>query len=108
AAALVVQRDAGRLLDELLVTPLDRALALAERDGARPVAQHLHLDVARAPDVSLEVDVGVAEAGLGLRPGGGQLRGQSRLAVDHLHAAPAPARRRLDDDGQPDALDRFL
>ena len=42
---------AGRLLDHLLVAPLGRAVALAEReDAALPVAEDLHLDVARALD----------------------------------------------------------
>ena len=36
-----------RLLDQLLVAPLDRAVALAEvNDIAVPVCQHLHLHVA--------------------------------------------------------------
>ena len=72
------------------------------------VAQHLHLDVARAADVALEVDRGVAEAGLRL---GARLRQQRRQAVeilDDLHAAPAAARRGLDDHRQADALDRLL
>ena len=59
-----------RLLDDLLVAPLDRALALDERDhGAVVVAEQLDLDVARPHDAALEVDGGVAErrAGLGAR-----------------------------------------
>jgi hypothetical protein len=52
----------GRLLDELLVAPLDRALALAEvHDAAVRVGQHLDLDVARLDHGSLEVDRRVAE-----------------------------------------------
>ena len=55
----------GRLLDDLLVPALDRALALAEVDdacrGASP--KHLHLDVARPFEVALEVDAAVAEGG---------------------------------------------
>ena len=46
-AARRVERGGGRLLDELLVAPLDRALALAERQHASlGVAQDLDLDVA--------------------------------------------------------------
>ena len=57
----------GRLLDELLVAPLDRAVALAEVDGvALAVGQHLDLDVARRADVLLDVDGAVAERRLGL------------------------------------------
>src|SRR5690606_14490192 len=49
-ARLSLEERGGRrgLLDDLLVPALDAALALAERDGAAlPIAQHLHLDVAR-------------------------------------------------------------
>ena len=39
-------RRRGRFLDQLLVTALDRALALAERENAAlPVREDLHLDV---------------------------------------------------------------
>ena len=48
AAQLLGDRDRRRLLDQLLVPPLDRALALAEMDDvAVMVAEHLELDVAR-------------------------------------------------------------
>ena len=44
---------------------LDRAVALAEVDADPvPVAEHLHLDVARRPRRTLEVELGVAEGGL--------------------------------------------
>src|SRR5207244_3246495 len=58
-------RRAGRL-DELLMAALERALALVKVDG-RPlaVAEHLDLDVARAIEVALDVDVAPAERGLG-------------------------------------------
>src|SRR5205085_9755551 len=46
AAELLVDRDGGRLLDHLLVAPLDRALALADADRlAAVVDQDLGLDV---------------------------------------------------------------
>ena len=78
-AQLRVERGRGRLLDELLVAALDRALALAERqDAAVVVAEHLHLDVARGHDRLLEVEVAVAERRLrlggGVRERGVQLR----------------------------------
>ena len=52
---------------QLLVPPLDRALALAEVDD-RPVviAEDLELDVARRLDVLLDVDVADAERRFGL------------------------------------------
>ncbi len=46
-ARLRCQRRRGRLLDELLMPPLDGALALAEgQDAPMRVAEDLHLDVA--------------------------------------------------------------
>ena len=64
-----LRRDArpGRLLDELLVPPLDRAVALAEVDDvAVRVGEDLHLDVPRILEVALDVDVGVREEALAL------------------------------------------
>ena len=64
---LLGERRRRRLLDQLLVAPLDRALALAEVDDvAVLVAEDLELDVARRLDVLLDVDVAHAERGLGL------------------------------------------
>ena len=63
-ARLRRQRGRGRLLDQLLVAPLDRALALAEREhAASAVAEHLDLDVARGRDRLLDVEAAVAEGG---------------------------------------------
>ena len=57
-------------LDDLLVPPLDRAIALVEVDEvAVPIAQKLDLDVLGAADELLEEDIGAAERGLGLAPG---------------------------------------
>ena len=53
----VVDRGRGRLLDELLVPALDRAVALAEVDDvAVRVGEDLHLDVTRILEVALDVD----------------------------------------------------
>ena len=62
------------------------------------VGQHLDLDVPRVLDVLLDVDRGVGEVRLALA-----LRRLERARClvgrgDHLHAAPAAARRRLDRD----------
>src|SRR5207247_5072334 len=55
-------RRAGRLLEDLLVTALDRALALPQvEEGAVTVPEHLHLDVARALEELLQVDTAVGE-----------------------------------------------
>ena len=66
-AQLVVDQRRRRLLDQLLVAALDRAVALAEVDDvAVPVGQHLDLDVARVGQVALEVDGRVGEELLAL------------------------------------------
>ena len=66
-AQLVVERGRRRLLDQLLVAALDRALALAAgEDVAVVVAEHLDLDVARGRDHLLDVERAVAERGLRL------------------------------------------
>src|SRR6266705_4273882 len=50
-------RHGGRLLDELLVTSLDAALALPQRDhAAEGIRQDLDLDVARPLEVLLAID----------------------------------------------------
>src|SRR5262249_23426728 len=56
-----------RLLDELLVAPLDRAFALTEVDHVAPaVGQDLDLDVPGLLDGTLQVDGGVADRAPGL------------------------------------------
>src|SRR4029077_20812613 len=61
-AQLGVERRSGRLLDDLLVAALDRAVALTEvNHGAVSVGGDLDLDVARGGDEALEVDALVAE-----------------------------------------------
>ena len=84
----LVQERARRLLDDLLVAPLDRALPLEQVDHvAVLVPQHLDLHVPRALDELLDEDPVVAEAGLGLRA-------HRREAFLHVLAGP----------GHPDAL----
>ena len=96
-ACRVAQPGTGRQLDDLLVAPLQAALALAQvRDAALPVADHLHLDVPRPRDQPLHEDGVVAEGGarLGLGAGVGLL---DLVRVRHdAHPAPAAAGDRLD------------
>ncbi len=86
-----------RLLDHLLVAPLQRALALAERHQlAVLVAEDLDLDVPRPLEELLDVDPVVGEAGARLgarRPVGG---GQPVRRADPAHALAAAAGRRLE------------
>jgi hypothetical protein len=95
----------GGLLDDLLMPPLDRAVALAERDdGAAPVADNLDLHVARGGEIPLAEDRAVAEGGLGLArrrlEGVGQLVG----ARHDAHPAAAAAGRRLDEQREPELV----
>ena len=81
-AKLLVDRRRRRLLDQLLVPPLDRAVALAEVDDvAVRVGEHLHLDVSRILEVALDVDRRVGEVGL-------------PLALGRLEARPASSSER--------------
>ena len=58
-----------RLLQQLLVLSLQRAVAFAEMDhAALAVAQHLDLDVARPLEIALEIDIVVARRRPALRP----------------------------------------
>ena len=67
---LRVDRRRRRLLDQLLVAALERAVALAEVDHvAVLVGQHLDLDVARVGQVALQVHGRVAEELLALARG---------------------------------------
>ena len=90
-----VDAGAGGLLDELLVPPLDRAVAFAEPDDA-PVAvrEELDLDVTRVLDETLHEERGCAERRDRLArrgaPGGPELR---RPGHDAHALAPATAGR---------------
>ena len=63
-AGRLVHARRGRLLDHLLVAALQRAVALEQVDDvAVRVAEHLHLDMARAQDIFLDQHMVVAERG---------------------------------------------
>ena len=87
-----------RLLDDLLVAPLHRAVALPQVDRVLVlVGQHLDLDVARVAEEALHVDRRVAERRLRLGARERHRRQQRGLGVHDAHAASAAAARRLDD-----------
>ena len=76
------------------MAPLDRALALAEvHHVAVVVADDLELDVARVLEVLLDVDVAVAEGGLGLALRGPEQRrrSSSALRTTRMPRPPPPA-----------------
>ena len=92
-----VQQRRRRLLDDLLVAPLQTALALAEvHHVAVSVGEHLHLDMPGVQHEPLEEQRVVAERGRGLAARAGQRGGQLRRVVHQPHALAAAARRRLD------------
>ena len=96
-AQLLGERPGRRVLDDLLMAPLHRAVALVEVDQvAVVVAEDLHLDVLRAQDQLLEKDRVVAECLAGLRARALEQLGELAGAAHDAHAAPAAACRRLD------------
>ena len=102
AGGLVEQR-AGRLLDDLLVAPLERALALSQVDDvAVGVGQDLHLDVAGGVHEPLEEQRVVAERVSRLAPRRVQGRRQVSRILDAPHALTAAAGGRLDENGVAD------
>ena len=89
----------GGEFDDLLVPPLDRAVALEQVDEAAVlVAEELHLDVLGAGDELFEEGVRVAERLARLALGGFERVLQLVRGVDDTHAAAAAAHRRLHDD----------
>ncbi len=100
-ALVVVDRRGGRLLEDLLVAALQRAVALAQVDaGAVAVGQHLHLDMAGAGQAPLQVDAIVAERGGRLPPRRVDGRPDPADVVHRAHPAPAAARRGLHEQGR--------
>ena len=92
AARLLVEIGRRRALDDLLVAALHGAVALEQMDdGAVGIGQDLHLDVAGALDQLFQIDLVLAEGGLGLAARGGEIAGKRRLVGDDAHAAPAAA-----------------
>src|ERR1019366_4816738 len=64
-AGMVGKIGRRRLLDELLIAALNRAVAIAEMDDVLAVTDDLHLDMPSRGDKSLEIDPGVRERGTG-------------------------------------------
>jgi hypothetical protein len=62
AALVAAQAGRGRLLDQLLVPSLERAVPLPDRnDPARVIAEKLDLDVAGSRDLALQVYGAIAK-----------------------------------------------
>ena len=96
-ARRLVHARRGRFLDHLLVAALERAVALEQVDDiAVAVAEHLHLDVARAFDPFFEQHDVVAEARRRLALAAFERVVEVLGGVDLAHALAAAARDRLD------------
>ena len=92
-----IEGGGGAFLPDFLMPALQRAVALAEMDGAAlAVAEDLNFDVARPLQIFLEIKRIVAECGF--RLGARRKDGRSKIAFlgDQPHAAPAAAGRRLE------------
>ena len=91
-AQLRIESGRRRFLEHLLVPPLHRAVALAERDDrAVRVREQLDLDMPRPLDQPLEVDAIVAERGSRLAPRGLERRVELAGRADDPHASAAAA-----------------
>ncbi len=97
-----IERRRRRFLDDLLVPPLDGALARAHRQRQAAVAEDLHLDVARPLEVPLEVHGVLPERGARPIRACPQSLQQLLLVARDLHPDPAAARRRLDQQRIPE------
>ena len=102
-------REPGRgcLLEHLLVTSLNRAVALSEGlDGALAVGEELNLDVTGALDETLAEDAIVAERRARLAAGRRERRLELLALADGAHAPAATSGGRLDDERQAYLLGR--
>ena len=96
-ALLVGEERRGRLLDQLLVAPLQRAVAGADDDhGAVGVGEHLRLDVPRLVQEPLDEALAAAERRDGLADGGVEQLGDLLDGAGDLQPAAAAAERGLD------------
>ena len=102
AAHLVVgQERRGRLLDQLLVAPLQRAVTGGDHhDVAVLVGEALGLDVARLVEELLHEALAASEGGLGLTHRRLEGVGDLLLLASDLEAATATSERGLDRDRQ--------
>ena len=97
-AGLLVDLGRRRLLNDLLVTALQRAVAVIEVHGvALAIGEHLDFHVTRIAEELLHVDHGVAKGGAGFGLGQLDRLDQLGLVLDHAHAATTTATGGLDD-----------
>src|SRR5262245_38939212 len=91
------------------MTTLYRAVALTQGDeSAVVVSEELHLHVARALEVALEVERAVAERTGGLSLGCGLRLVELPRRTDDPHSAAAATGRSLHENREPDLLGRAV
>ena len=96
-ALRIAEAGRGRFLDQLLVSALDRAIALEEMDDiAVAIREDLHLDMPRIDQIFLDQQAIVAEGCLRLAPRPRQGFGQCGLVLNDAHAFAAAAGRGFD------------
>ena len=101
-AAVGIERGRGAFLPDFLMPALQRAVALAEMDGAAfAVAEHLDLDVARPFEISFQIKRVVAERRLGLGPRHGERHAISLSARTTFMPRPPPPAAALSMTGKP-------
>ena len=87
----------GAFLQDLLVPPLEAALAFPDSDAASPRIRHdLHLDVPRLLDQFLRVDRAIVEERPGFRRSAGEGGLQIPFGVHPPHPLSSPSRRGLE------------
>ncbi len=94
----------GRLLDELLMMALNRALAIEQMcSSTMAVAEHLNFDMARSFEIALEDQRRVAESGRRLASRRRQRRREIAVPLHETDPLAAAASARFDQQGIADA-----
>ena len=103
-----VEADRGRLLDQLLMAALDRAVPRAENGDAAGVSEQLRLDMARPLEIPLAEHRPVAEGRLGLALGRRERVVQLGRGANDAHPPAAASGGSLDDERIADLGGRAL
>lgn len=95
------------MLDNLLMTTLNRTISLEEVDDVSSrISQQLRFDVFGLVEESLDEDGSVSEGGFRFRYGGGEGVLKFGLFSNHSHSSSSSSERGLDDDGESMLLDK--
>ena len=86
-----VQSGRGAFLDQFLVAPLHRAIALTQVQHRSTVAEYLDLHVPHAFEELLDIEAAVSKRSLSLARRIGEAGRQLLIVAHHAHSAPAAA-----------------